>query len=357
MDALLDMEVSVAAQRRLEMVQGHGAMTPEDDCSASEGEDEEQMVALMELNRRHAHDLSPVQLQERENRQDDVRRAVKQAKSMEEVLTIAGTYVEPAWLFAVEEIHGDLYRVAAFGGISCGLVPFDLHAATRFWGCVCIWVIQVVGPFAIVWENRAAIGGFGEISATRSIDPSAKGFMHWSWHAWESIGLAKFMGVMFLFCYLLQALFSTSSEVEGWNGVVGLMNKLGEKRGKSKAVLYLGAFTHCWATLWSCVAAYIIIGKAENVKDVVFDAFGLTFLVQLDDIAGGMTFIEKVAWPSKGLGWLAKNLQGAEDLQDGSRTIGFAFRVLRAFLFVAAWIAPLTLAYITFTEEDKSTAS
>lgn len=351
--AFINPENATATALGLQKAEEQGDM---EDCdSASEGDEE--MTALIQLNQLHADDLTPAQLQERQKRQAWVLQAVREASSMEEVLKIAGIYVEPEWLFAVEEISGDLYRVAAFGGIPWSKVAWHYRSGARLLGCISIWVIQVVGPFALVWENRAAIVGFGGggMEATRSVDSNATGFLHWSAEAWSELDLAKFVGVAFLFLYLLQNLFSVSSELEGWNRTVELMNRIGEKRGRAKCLLYLGAFTHLWAAFWSCAAAFIVIGEADDVKDVLFDALGLTFLVELDNITGGMNFIEEVPWPSKGLGWLANNLEYFSEQRDhqGSHSISFAFQLVRLILFFATGIAPIALAFTRFQTDES----
>merc|ERR1712194_425093 len=52
----------------------------------------------------------------------------------------------------------------------------------------------------------------------------------------------------------------------------------------------------------------VVVGASESPKDVMFDALGLLFLYNLDDIGGEFGFVDEDDWPGVRLGWIYQEM-------------------------------------------------
>lgn len=81
--------------------------------------------------------------------------------------------------------------------------------------------------------------------------------------------------------------------------------------GSCEFFLFVGAFMNGWVIFWLSLDVYFVIGTAGNVQDVLFDALGLTFLYNLDDISGDLGFVDGDDWPGTQLAWVHENIADA----------------------------------------------
>ena len=96
-----------------------------------------------------------------------------------------------------------------------------------------------------------------------------------------------------------------------WRSTPCEQNKANEQadfKSIGHGFLGFGAFVNCWVVLWSCVDAYVIIGACSNTKDLLFDALGLLFLYNLDDIGGELGFLGDNDWPGLQLAWIHQEI-------------------------------------------------
>eukprot|EP00929_Paragymnodinium_shiwhaense_P067116 TRINITY_DN33781_c0_g1_i1.p1 TRINITY_DN33781_c0_g1~~TRINITY_DN33781_c0_g1_i1.p1 ORF type:complete len:444 (+),score=79.31 TRINITY_DN33781_c0_g1_i1:102-1433(+) len=336
-----DQEVPPRRQRRLAADPSHGAyydddygFNPESDGTygdvdglLSQMSKEEMLIAMQA---RMGYMTASEQQREREQ-ETAAMREICQCHSMYEMLQKMDALIKDDWLGGLDELPGNIYRVSAFGLLhkvhkACMLLgdcqpleAFKVSAAV--FGFLCVFIIQLVGPPIMFfnayygwlqdeddhlrWENFE----FGDLS-------------EWS----SNRRATKLVGLLFVVCFLLNGFFVQMDEKQSWLKIDHIWRVLnqqgGEMSGSCELFLYIGAFMNCWVIVWLSLDVYFVIGCAENVQDVLFDALGLTFLYNLDDISGDLGFVDGDDWPGLQLAWVhehigeaAANCPDLDDLQ------------------------------------------
>lgn len=230
---------------------------------------------------------------------------IKQARSPIELLERAEVLVKEDWLGHIDELPGDIFTIAAFGDLTKHKLLCDFNsvqAVVRFMGCLCICAIQFLsGPVVFLSTTR----GWGLLPG-----------QEFAWHAWESANQfadwdqwsKKLMGLLFLFCFLLNGIFVILEERSAWFKIYALLNFLDDGtpnfRFRTRAFLWISAFLDCWNAIWCSLACYVVVGASETPKDVLMDSLGMLFLYNLEKVGGDLTFVDADDWPGDRLGWI-----------------------------------------------------
>lgn len=234
------------------------------------------------------------------------------------VMNFIDFIIKEDWLGG-DALSGNLYRVWAFNGfkkpslnILKGREVFDRNA--QFVGTLFILLIQVMGPPMII---MGILYGWG----------SDDNYDFWKWNQFstnkewvgdENKRSTRILGLMFLFCFIANCMKVVLSEAVSFEKVWSVFNVLQceKAKGMCSLPLMLGPIVNCTITITCSFAVFLIMGTAENPKDIVFDALGITFLFNLDDIGGDMAFISEEDWPGDRLNWIYDNMCHGEDPED-----------------------------------------
>jgi len=125
---------------------------------------------------------------------------------------------------------------------------------------------------------------------------------------WYTITSTRVLSTIFMLMFILNGIFVVQSEKGVWKRIYNTLRYLDQVTPEFKMsghnYLNLGAFVNCWVILWSCLDAYLIIGATASPRDLMFDALGLLFLYNLDDIGGDLGFIDETDWPGEQIAWI-----------------------------------------------------
>eukprot|EP00746_Dinoflagellata_sp_MGD_P160905 gnl/MRDRNA2_/MRDRNA2_87857_c0_seq1.p1 gnl/MRDRNA2_/MRDRNA2_87857_c0~~gnl/MRDRNA2_/MRDRNA2_87857_c0_seq1.p1 ORF type:complete len:452 (+),score=83.75 gnl/MRDRNA2_/MRDRNA2_87857_c0_seq1:107-1357(+) len=226
------------------------------------------------------------------------------------VMNLIDFVIKEDWVTA-DPLSGNLYRVWAFNGFkkpTCALwngrVAFDRNA--QFVGTLFILLIQVLGPPMIILGILYGWGSDDEYD-----------FWKWKnfteskeWVGEDNKRSTRILGLMFLFCFIANCMKVVLSEAESFEKVWSVFNVLQceKAKGMCSLPLIIGPLVNCLITVSCSIAVFLIMGTAENPKDIVFDALGITFLFNLDDIGGDMAFVSEEDWPGDRLRWIYDNM-------------------------------------------------
>jgi len=238
-----------------------------------------------------------------------------ESESLAEFLEKVEILIEEDWLGNIDPLPGSMYFIATFGdltkeNVTCSLV--GLKAVARFMGCIVIGTIQFVsGPIVFLstifaWGMQA-----GDKYQWDNWDPSD---LDNSFSDWKHVKVKKLMGMLFLFCFILNGIFVLLDGKMVWFKIYNTLQYLERKTPNfdfsffSSAALYSGAFINCWTVLWCSLASYVVVGASETPKDVLLDALGMLFLYNLDRIGSELGFVDADDWPGDRLGWIFQEM-------------------------------------------------
>merc|ERR1712008_642119 len=115
------------------------------------------------------------------------------------------------------------------------------------------------------------------------------------------------MGLLFLFCFILNGIFVMLEERAAWfkiYRVLAFLDGTPNLHFRTRAFLWISAFLDCWNVLWCSLACYVVVGSSETPKDVLMDSFGMLFLYNLEKVGGDLKFVDADDWPGDRLGWI-----------------------------------------------------
>eukprot|EP00747_Dinoflagellata_sp_TGD_P044428 gnl/TRDRNA2_/TRDRNA2_143267_c1_seq1.p1 gnl/TRDRNA2_/TRDRNA2_143267_c1~~gnl/TRDRNA2_/TRDRNA2_143267_c1_seq1.p1 ORF type:complete len:276 (+),score=26.57 gnl/TRDRNA2_/TRDRNA2_143267_c1_seq1:48-830(+) len=172
-------------------------------------------------------------------------------------------------------------------------------ANARWIGMFLIWSVQMIGTPAIA--VRSLFGLFGSEENPVKWSTWYPSLSDWTYDR----TLPKFLGTMMLGLFWVNGMFVLAEESQSWIKIDRMFRYYDlSKKGMREWMLAIGAVTNCWCVAWTCVDSYLVLVSAGTVKDVLFDALGLAFLYNLDDIGGDMGFVNNDDWPGLQLSWL-----------------------------------------------------
>merc|ERR1711933_308371 len=132
---------------------------------------------------------------------------------------------------------------------------------------------------------------------------------------------------------------------------------------RGEAFLILGPVVNSWVILLTCIASFTILGSSFSPRNVLFDALGLLFLYNLDDIDGDLGFVSSDDWDGLRLGWVYREMvkpnyrhsnvsckeqatYDPEDIGPTGRMVTRLYDVVSMLLLVGALVMP-TVAFVT----------
>jgi len=272
--------------------------------------DRELEIGLLERRKQ----LSPEELHDQERKQSWAIREIQAAESVEIAFDRMDNLIEEDWLGGLDEIPGNIYRWWAFGGCRCIHLPSEeqsllgwatttLQYFSRASGNIAVWLIQVYGSPLVFFTMLFSAGE----------EPGDK--LHWdlwepSFSDWiENIpwqGLTKLLGLLFVFTFVTNGTFVVFDELKTFQKIEHTYRVL-RKGTHDMCMFYLwmDVFTNCWVVIWCSLASFLVLGAAGTAKDILYDALGLLFLYNLDDIGNDIAFLGKDDWPGYRLAFVA----------------------------------------------------
>jgi len=248
-------------------------------------------------------------------RMEAAKQQILESYSLAEFLEKVEILIEEDWLGSVDNLPGNMYYIATFGDLTKDNISFDLpgvKAIARCLGCLVISTIQFVsGPIVFLstvfsWGMQA--GDEYQWQQWHPTDPAN------SFSDWAHVKVKKLMGMLFLFCFILNGIFVLLDEKMVWFKIYNTLQYLERKtpnfdfKFSSSIALFSGAFINCWTVLWCSLASYVVVGASETPKDVLLDSLGMLFLYNMDNIGSELGFVDADDWPGERLGWIFQEM-------------------------------------------------
>lgn len=303
---------------------------------------------------------------------------LQKSRSGQELLIRADNLIDQDWLGGIDEMPGNIYRIAAFGGIHIFLnAPKRLDALqniARYFGTFLIVIVQLIAPPALFCTYTIGVGTGKSKQYTWSAwcllsnDPDCASSLN-DWRGEEGWWLPKTAGLVFMCLFSLNGLFVIIDERRAWKQLDCMLKYLDAHTPKFKwsgeSMLYLDVFMNCWVVFWCTMDAYLLVGSSRTMKDVLFDSLSLLFLYNLDDVSGDLGFVNADDWDGLRLGWIYDqmvrvnydpfepeeiehtDLESVELEIDALVCIG-CYNVTIVFLGIAAFVLPLLAAFTPF---------
>jgi len=314
----LDDEVEAMPRRRLVPEASHAMFPPEDtgdeegnDDGDNDGDDSDLLDRQTTFSKEEIDRL--LEERERTKFQDDEQKKdyakakiLRMSRSPQHLMRLADNLIDESWLGAVDEMPGNIYRIAAFGGLSID----SLQNLSRYLGAISIWLVQFFGPPAVFMTSF----GMGVVEEqaykwdewTNWSDPNEK--MSYLLTDWGVCPFPKFLAMVFIFLFTLNGLFVLIDEKKCFRQMDEMFRYLDRETLKftwsGECHLYLDALMNNWVVIWCTLDAFILVGNCRSVKDVLFDSLSLLFLYNLDDITGDLGFVNDDDWDGLRLGWI-----------------------------------------------------
>eukprot|EP00930_Biecheleria_cincta_P066531 TRINITY_DN5267_c0_g1_i1.p1 TRINITY_DN5267_c0_g1~~TRINITY_DN5267_c0_g1_i1.p1 ORF type:complete len:308 (-),score=58.05 TRINITY_DN5267_c0_g1_i1:655-1578(-) len=234
-----------------------------------------QRIGVRNRNK-HRSKMQMEEMAEAMNRAIEEARAAPSGAHMMDVLSI---FVETEWFGGLDALTGNIYRAVGFGTMSWPSTRAGIRSNVKFMGAVLIWLVQLFGPLVMLVTM-----GFFKMS-------------EWKFLTFAHLGTRlgdKVLGLLLIIAFQLNVIFSLEGEASSWEQVTQVFTYLRcrEKKHTSTRVLWIGAATHCYVFVMSCFCVPLLMGQAESTKDVLFDALGILFLYNLDQILIGFLQVE-----------------------------------------------------------------
>jgi len=291
---------------------------------------------------------------------------ILEAHSMSAMFTAAEENIDEDWLGDIDELPGNIYRIAALGTLTGNLFEKDVDPSeafarlVRLVGCVTIFLIQICGPplliasvyfdWGVLRENGISWGDW---------EPSLSD--------WVAIKTTKILSTLFLFVFSINGLYVILQEKQSWLKIYKTFRYLKHNTPnfdvRGEHFLILGPIVNSWVILLTCIASFTILGASFSPRNVLFDALGLLFLYNLDDIDGDLGFVSTDDWDGLRLGWVYKEMvepnyrnsnvsceeqsaYDAEDIGPTGKGVLRLYDVVSMLLLVAALVMP-AVAFVT----------
>ncbi|CAK0795264.1 unnamed protein product [Prorocentrum cordatum] len=233
------------------------------------------------------------------------------ADSISAMFTAAEESIDEDWLGDVDELPGNIYRIAALGTLTGGLFESGVEPSetfsrlVRLVGCITIFLIQICGPPLLI----ASV--YFDWGVLRESDISW-GDWEPSFSDWAAIKTTKVLSTLFLFVFSINGLYVILQEKQSWLKIYKTFRYLKHNTPnmdvRGEPFLILGPIVNSWVILLTCIASFTILGASFSPRNVLFDALGLLFLYNLDDIEGDLGFVSADDWDGLRLGWVYKEM-------------------------------------------------
>lgn len=231
-------------------------------------------------------------------------------------------------------ISGNIYMyraIAAFGKCSDGENEslFQALDGPYVWaGIIITIVIQIVAPVVLlVWA----------IQNVTTINENVVGLQAWRYdHGSENFGftniMSRMLAIMFLLLFTINGTYALKTDMEETEKMVCLcrvFNRVAKKipydpvtgRGYKptyEAWLWVGAVLNSILiiNLSLCMFfVFIIAASHADPKEIIFDAFGIAFVYNLDDPSGELSFLDEL-WDEEIMGDIYGTLADQHDILD-----------------------------------------
>jgi hypothetical protein len=215
-----------------------------------------------------------------------------------------------------------------------------LRANAKFFGAVIIWLTQVIGPMVMLVTN---------------LQKSSE--WRFSLSPWETHFGDRLLGFMLVCTFNLNAFFEATREAASWEKISSLFTFVGcgKKRNTSYVMLYIGAATNCYVFITSCCCTTLLLGNAEGTKDILFDALGILFLYNLDDISSGqLGFVGQDDWPGHRLAWMYGQIESENDECPAPGAGRHLYKFTRVIILMLGIILPAAYVVTDFGGSGES---
>jgi len=327
-----------------EVVKGEGLEAKREGERGVEGKVNESVRAIVRNDDGDNNEDDDEEEGEDDEKKQDAVHTILQSKTAEEFIENMTLYVPDSWL-DYNEVRGNIYRIAAFGGLKwkCeGFTTECLSQNARVFGGFLVFLFQLCGPPAIF---LGAAFGWG-ISKERETH-----WLEWtpSLDDWHHMALTKVIAMVAVSLFAVNALFTCLSEKQSWVQTMD-MYRVMPFGTKGTVFLYLDAVVNLWTMTFCTIAAIVVLARRQTTEDVLFDCLGLVFLFNLDDIDGDTDFVSGPDWPSYRLAWIHKEI--SENMRQTSlpeivprdRVVKALFDIIALFLGLVAFTAPIFIA-------------
>jgi hypothetical protein len=289
--------------------------------------------------------------------------AILKADSISHMFWAAEENIDEDWLGDVDELPGNIYRIAALGTLTEGLRNKDAPPAefytdiVRIVGFVTIFLIQICGPPLLI----ASV--YFDWGVCRDND------IRWgewepSFSDWAAIKTTKILSTLFLFVFSINGLYVILQEKQSWLKIYKTFRYLKHNTPnmdvRGEPFLIMGPIVNSWVILLTCIASFTILGASFSPRNVLFDALGLLFLYNLDDIDGDLGFVSSDDWDGLRLGWIYREMvekkyqmanetpsdYDAEDIGQTGRAVVKLYDLVTMLLLIGALVMP-TVAFVT----------
>jgi len=292
---------------------------------------------------------------------------ILEAKTIEDMFDTALEFIDEDWLGDVDELPGNIYRIAALGTLTgqlCeqGADPSQIFARlVRLVGCITIFLIQMCGPPLLI---ASVYFDWGVVE-----DHDIRwGEWEPSFSDWAAIKTTKILSTLFLFVFSINGLYVLLQEKQSWLKIYKTFRYLKHNTPnmdvRGEPFLILGPIVNSWVILLTCIASFTILGASFSPRNVLFDALGLLFLYNLDDVDGDLGFVSGDDWDGLRLGWIYREMvvpnyrnmsceeqpnytdYDPEDIGRTGRMVTRLYDVVSMLLLVGALLMP-AVAFIT----------
>jgi len=261
-------------------------------------------------------------------------------------------------------ISGNLYmyRALANFGDTSGLFQ-EKASPLAMCGLMIVVVVQILGPLAILFWACHNIEFFPN-GKTFGVTESM-GYKTGSNHHGLSHLLQRLLGVLFLLLFSANGLYVVRQDKRCTRKVTNMCKVFKRAAAVSRydppqeRWLYFGAICNglCLVMCSFCMCFLFVLAE-DGPKDVLFDAFGLTFLYNLDDVSGDLAFLDE-KWDEDQMGdiygMLADELDIMKDIDEEREStftpdnIYTIFEVLVAILIV---VLPLVHLFVEMRPKE-----
>jgi len=196
-------------------------------------------------------------------------------------------------------IQGNLYSYLALRGFGDSSGLFQEKASPILYvGLSLVILVQAIAPICVLHY------GFRHMHFSDNV----LGFREWcsaseALHSACNVDISygRILGLLFIVLFCVNGIYVMRKDTEETIKIIHLMEAFKvvawsrPQRFKPPAEfwLWLGAFVNCWCLVMCALCMWPLFVMSQDVpKDVVFDALGLTFLYNLDDISGEFGFLD-----------------------------------------------------------------
>jgi hypothetical protein len=289
---------------------------------------------------------------------------ILEAPSLTDMFDTAAEYIDDEWLGDIDELPGNIYRIVALGTLTENLGKdadplVTLMKIVRILGFISIFLVQLFGPPLLL---AAVTCGWG-------IDLGEDGdkYIHWRWwtptlHDYEMYSTTKLLSSLFLFIFPINGLYVLLEEKQSQYKIYQTFRYLKHNTPNMDVhgshYLIVGALVNSWVVVVTTFASFQILGggRAPSPRGLLFDALGLLFLYNLDDLDSDLGFVSLDDWDGVRLGWVFRHMVKTNFQRDNGTTsekfdpdkddwtgwmINKSYEFVAALLVIAAVVMPV----------------